>query len=102
VKTNILENTMEMAGELDYDVEAEMELMRTAMNASRITPERIAAMTVNAVERNHLYVIPGLPLRLSWLNARLSPALFYGLSAALARRGWHEPVYRFFARRGWI
>ncbi|RJP26129.1 MAG: SDR family NAD(P)-dependent oxidoreductase [Actinobacteria bacterium] len=102
VKTNILENTLDMAGEIDYDIAAEMELIRTAMDASRITPQDVAAMTVRAVERNRLYVIPGIPLRLSWLNARLSPSLFYGLSALLARRGLHEPVYRFLARRGWI
>jgi len=102
VKTNILENTLEMAGEIDYDIAGEMELLRTAMRASRITPEDIAAMTLKAVERNRLYVIPGLPLRLSWLNARLAPSLFYGLSALLARRGLHEPVYRFLASRGWM
>ena len=72
------------------------------MSASRITPGDIAAMMVRAVEKNRLYVIPGMPLRLSWLNARLAPSLFYGLSAVLASRGWHEPVYRFLARRGWI
>jgi len=102
VKTDILENTLEMAGEIDYDINGEMELLRTAMRASRITPEDIAAMTLKAVERNRLYVIPGLPLRLSWLNARLAPALFYGLSAQLAARGLHEPVYRFLASRGWM
>lgn len=102
VRTNILENTLQMAGEIDYDIAGEMELLRTAMGASRMTPEDIAAMTLAAVERNRLYVIPGLPLRLSWLNARLAPGLFYGLSALLAARGLHEPVYRFMAKRGWI
>ena len=102
VKTNIVDNTLGMVDEVAYDIAGELELMRTAMSASRITPGDIAAMTVKAVERNRLYVIPGIPLRLSWLNARLAPSLFYGLSAVLARRGWHEPVYRFLARRGWI
>jgi NAD(P)-dependent dehydrogenase (short-subunit alcohol dehydrogenase family) len=102
VKTNILENTLEMAGEIDYDIAGEMELLKTAMKASRITPEDIAAMTLRAVERNRLYVIPGVPLRLSWLNARIAPSFFYGLSALLAKRGLHEPIYRFLARRGWM
>ena len=91
-----------MAGEIVYVITGEMELLRAAMKASRITPEDIAAMTLRAVERNRLYVIPGLPLRLSWLSARLAPSLFYGLSALLAARGLHEPVYRFLANRGWI
>ena len=102
VKTDILENTLGMVDEVVYDIASELELLRTAMSASRITPGDIAAMTVRAVEKNRLYVIPGIPLRLSWLNARLAPSLFYGLSAVLASRGWHEPVYRFLARRGWI
>ncbi|MBN2027892.1 MAG: SDR family NAD(P)-dependent oxidoreductase [Actinobacteria bacterium] len=102
VKTDILENTLRMAGEIDYDIAGEMELLKMAMGASRITPEDIAAMTLKAVERNRLYVIPGLPLRLSWLSARLAPSLFYGVSALLAARGLHEPVYRFLARRGWM
>jgi len=102
VETNIIDNTLDMAGEIDYDIADELELLRTAMKASRITPAHIAAMTLKAVERNRLYVTPGIPLRLSWLNARLAPSLFYGLSALLARRGWEKQVYRFLANRGWV
>lgn len=102
VRTKIIETTLGMAGEIDYDIADELELLRTAMNASTITPADVAALTLRAVDRNRLYVIPGIPLHLSWLNARLTPSLFYGLSAALARRGWEKPVYRFLAGRGWM
>jgi len=102
VKTNILDNSLQIAGEIDYDITGEMELLGTAMEASRITPADIAARTVHAVERNRLYVIPGLPLQMSWLNARLAPSLFYGVSAALERRGLLRPVYMYMARKGLI
>jgi uncharacterized membrane protein len=91
-----------VAGEIDYDITGEIKLLRTAMESSRITPADIATRTVHAVEKNRLYVVPGLPLRASWLNARLAPSLFYGLSAALAKRGLHESVYMFMARKGLI
>jgi NAD(P)-dependent dehydrogenase (short-subunit alcohol dehydrogenase family) len=102
VDTAIIENTLEMAGEIDYEIVSEIELLRTAMSASRITPQHVAALTLRAVERNRLYVTPGIPLHLSWLNARLAPELFYAVSAFLARRGLHYPVYRFLAKRGWM
>lgn len=102
VKTNIIDNTLGMAEEIDYDIADEIELLRTAMNASRITPAVVAALTLRAVERNRLYVTPGIPLHLSWLNARLAPSLFYGLSALLAKRGLHKPIYEFLAGKGWM
>jgi NAD(P)-dependent dehydrogenase (short-subunit alcohol dehydrogenase family) len=102
VKTGILDNSLRIAGEIDYDITGEIEVLRTAMEASRITPADIAARTVRAVERNRLYVIPALPLQMSWLNARLAPSLFYGLSAALERRGLLRPIYMYMARKGLI
>jgi NAD(P)-dependent dehydrogenase (short-subunit alcohol dehydrogenase family) len=102
IETAIIENTLEMAGEIEYDIASEIELLRTAMGASRITPQHVAALTLQAVERNRLYVTPGIPLHLSWLNARLAPGLFYAFSALLARRGLQYPVYRFLAKRGWM
>ncbi len=45
---------------------------------------------------------PRPPTAMSWLNARLAPSIFYGLSAALERRGLHMPIYLYMARKGLI
>jgi NAD(P)-dependent dehydrogenase (short-subunit alcohol dehydrogenase family) len=102
VKTAIIDNTLEMAGEIDYDIEHEVKLLKTALDNSRITPEDIAERTLKAVERNRLYVVPGIPLRISWLNSRNVPSLFYGVMAFLTRRGLDKPVFMYAARKGYM
>lgn len=102
VKTSILDNTLEMAGEIDYDIEHEEKLIRTALENSRITPGDVAEKTMKAVEKNHLYVIPGISLQLSWLNSRYLPEFFYKAMAFLTSRGLDKPVFMYAARKGYM
>lgn len=102
VKTAIVDNTLEMAGEIDYDIEHEVKLLKTALDNSRITPEYMAEKTMKAVEKNRLYVVPGIPLHLSWLNSRHVPSLFYGVVAFLTKRGLDKPVFMYAARKGYM
>lgn len=71
-------------------------------SSTRMTAERIADMTLAAVERNRLYVFPQLSSRVLRLNKRLAPAFFHGLSAFLYRRGLFEPVFMRLARWGML
>ena len=101
VKTNILDNTLQAAGGgLDFDIDAEMLLISTAMQNARITPEEVARRAVRAVERNRLYVVPGAGNYITWLNSRLAPGLLYHSLALLHKRGWDQPLFMFFAKRG--
>lgn len=99
-KTNIIKNSLDRVKNLDYDISGEIALLHSAMETSRIKPADIAEMTIRAVEKNRLYVIPGLPLKCSWLSARIAPSAFYGLSAIAARCGLHEKIYKLMAKRG--
>jgi len=102
VKTAILDNTLEMAGEIDYDIEHEEKLIRTALENSRITPGDVAEKTMKAVEKNRLYVVPGISLQLSWLNSRYLPGFFYKAMAFLTRRGLDKPAFMYAARKGYM
>ena len=102
VKTAILENTLEMAGEIDYDIEHELKMLRTALDNSRITPEYVAEKTMSAVDKNRLYVIPGAVLYISWLNSRYMPSFFYRVMAFLTKRGLDKPVFMYAAKKGYI
>jgi NAD(P)-dependent dehydrogenase (short-subunit alcohol dehydrogenase family) len=100
VKTNIIDNSLGMTDGVAYDISYELELLRTAMLNSRITPEELARRTVRAVQRKRLYVVAGAGNYLSWLNARFAPSLFYRNMAFLTRHGWEKPVFAYFARKG--
>jgi NAD(P)-dependent dehydrogenase (short-subunit alcohol dehydrogenase family) len=102
VKTEIVDNTLEMAGKIDYDIEHEVKLLKTALDNSRITPGYVAEKTIKAVGKNRLYVIPGVSLHLSWFNSRYLPSFFYGLMAFLTRRGLDKPVFMYTARKGYM
>jgi NAD(P)-dependent dehydrogenase (short-subunit alcohol dehydrogenase family) len=60
----------------------------------------IAKKLIRAVEKNKLYVVPMTYGKMLWLNKRLTPSLYYNLSAWLNRHGWLKPLYLKLARGG--
>ncbi len=62
--------------------------------------DRIARKLVQAVAKNKLYAVPMFFGRMLWLNKRLTPNLYYNLTAWLNRRGWMKPLYLKLARWG--
>ena len=62
--------------------------------------DRIAKKLVRAVKKNKLYVVPMISGKALWLNKRLTPNLYYNLTAWLNRHGWMKPLYLKLARWG--
>jgi len=65
-----------------------------------LSAEVVAKRVVKAVLRNKCYVLPMFFGKLLWLNKRLTPSLYYNLTAWLNRRGWMKPLYLKLARWG--
>ena len=62
--------------------------------------EVMAKKLIKAVEQDKLFVVPMIYGKLLWLNKRLTPNLYYNLSAWLNRHGWLKPMYLKLARWG--
>ena len=62
--------------------------------------EVMAKKLIKAVEQDKLFVVPMIYGKLLWLNKRLTPSLYYNLSAWLNRHGWLKPMYLKLARWG--
>jgi NAD(P)-dependent dehydrogenase (short-subunit alcohol dehydrogenase family) len=60
----------------------------------------MAKKLIKAVEQDKLFVVPMVYGKLLWLNKRLTPNLYYNLSAWLNRHGWLKPMYLKLARWG--
>lgn len=101
IKTSIVDNTIEAAGDLlDFDVDFEMEMITTAMRNTPMTPEELVRRALRAADRNRLYAVVGAGNYITWLDARLAPNLLYRFLAFLTRRGWERPLFMWFARKG--
>jgi short-subunit dehydrogenase len=75
------------------------EVARTAFEVGH-SADRIAKKLIKAVEKNKFYSLPMFFGNLLWLNKRLTPNLYYNLTAWLNRRGWMKPLYSKLARWG--
>jgi NAD(P)-dependent dehydrogenase (short-subunit alcohol dehydrogenase family) len=75
------------------------EVARTAFQVGH-SADRIARKLIKAIEKNKLYAVPMFFGRMLWLNKRLTPNLYYNLTAWLNRRGWMKPLYLMLSRRG--
>jgi NAD(P)-dependent dehydrogenase (short-subunit alcohol dehydrogenase family) len=71
-----------------------------AFQNGRLTAEQIADMTLKAVRKNRLYLVPQASGKLMWLMKRFSPGLFYGSMAFIMRRQFHEKLFLLLARMG--
>jgi short-subunit dehydrogenase len=75
------------------------EVAKTAFQVGH-SADKIAKKLIKAVEQNKLFVVPMVYGKLLWLNKRLTPNLYYNLSAWLNRHDWLKPLYLKLARRG--
>jgi NAD(P)-dependent dehydrogenase (short-subunit alcohol dehydrogenase family) len=62
--------------------------------------DKIAKKLIKAVAKNKLYVVPMFFGKVLWLNKRLTPNLYYNLSAWLNRHGLLKSFYLMLARWG--
>ena len=62
--------------------------------------DKIAKKLIRAVAKNKLYAVPMFFGKVLWWNKRLTPNLYYNLTAWLNRRGWMKPLYLKLAQWG--
>lgn len=65
-----------------------------------ISAETVAKRTIKAVEKNKLYAIPMIFMKILWLNKRLAPGFYYALPTFLHKHGLMEPLYLKLAQWG--
>ena len=58
-----------------------------------ISAETVAKRTIKAVEKNKLYAIPMIFMKILWINKRLTPGFYYALPTFLHKRGLMQPLY---------
>ncbi|MBN2283412.1 MAG: SDR family NAD(P)-dependent oxidoreductase [Deltaproteobacteria bacterium] len=71
-----------------------------AVENGRMTADEIAERTLRAVEKNKLYVIPHVSIRLLWLIKRLSPTLYCRTMISINRSDRCRALLLEAARRG--
>jgi NAD(P)-dependent dehydrogenase (short-subunit alcohol dehydrogenase family) len=72
------------------------------MDGAKVTSDDIAELVVKAVARNRLYVFPQPFAKLTWIDKRMSPEMFYRLFAFLNKKGWDEPLLKALGKRGMV
>lgn len=77
VKTNVIKN-----GRMRKESLAEAQKM---MDRSGISPNKVAIKTLNALDKNKIYVLPQLDARISWFLKRLSPSTWTKVMGVAAR-----------------
>ena len=81
VRTNLLEK-------MRFTDDFQRHCSTTGMANARWTPEKVAALVLDAVRRDRVYVLPQASAKLIWLFKRISPAAYLGFFAFLMRMGW--------------
>jgi NAD(P)-dependent dehydrogenase (short-subunit alcohol dehydrogenase family) len=101
VPTKIMEHSMQI---LDMDglqaVEWGVALIDTGMECSKINCEDVAAMVIEGVEKDRLFVVTNKGSKGNWRNARMSPEKYYKFLAWLNRKGWLQGFMLWAARHG--
>jgi NAD(P)-dependent dehydrogenase (short-subunit alcohol dehydrogenase family) len=93
IKTNLMET-------MRYTDEFQKQCSVIGVESAKWTPEMIAALVINAVKKNKLYVVPQMAAKLIWISKRISPSAFFGLFAFLMRKGWARKLMLSMARTG--
>jgi NAD(P)-dependent dehydrogenase (short-subunit alcohol dehydrogenase family) len=75
------------------------EVAKTAFQVGH-SADVMAKKLIKAVEQDKLFVVPMIYGKMLWLNKRLTPNLYYNLSAWLNMHGWLKPLYLKLARWG--
>ncbi len=81
IKTNLLSN-------MRYTDEFQRVIANTGFDHARITAGKAAEITVAAMKKNKLYIIPQGPARSAWIFKRISPSLYVGCLSKLMRASW--------------
>jgi NAD(P)-dependent dehydrogenase (short-subunit alcohol dehydrogenase family) len=92
-KTNLLKT-------MRYTDEFQKTFAETAFENGRLSAEKIAEMTVRAVEKNKLYLIPQIVGKVQWVMKRLSPSRYYKNMAFMNRRSSFRELALKMARWG--
>ena len=93
IKTNLMEK-------MRFTDEFQRQCSVAGVENARWTPEMIAALVINAVKKNKLYVVPQMAAKFIWISKRISPSAFFGLFAFLMRKGWARKLMLSMARTG--
>lgn len=92
-KTNLLKT-------MRYQTEFQKELAQTTFDCGRLSAADIAGCVVKAMDKNRLYVVPGVSAKLIWLNKRFSPEWYYRFMAFMLKNKFGEKLFMFLARHG--
>jgi short-subunit dehydrogenase len=85
IKTNLLDK-------MRYTDEYQRFIANTGFDHARITAAKAAEITVNAMKKNRLYIIPQGSAKAVWLWKRFAPALFFACLSKLTRAPWGKKV----------
>lgn len=92
-KTNLLKS-------MRYQTDYQRDLAQATFDHGRLSAADIAGCVMKAMDKNKLYVVPGLNAKLFWLDKRLSPELFYRFIAFTLKNKFGEKLMMFLARHG--
>lgn len=81
IKTKLLDN-------MRYTDEDQRIIANTGFDHARITAAKAAEITVAAMKKNKLYIIPQGPAKAVWLWKRFAPALFFACMSRLTCATW--------------
>lgn len=92
-KTNLLKS-------MRYQNDFQKELAQTTFDRSRLNASDIAGYVMKAMDKNRLYVVPGLNAKLIWLDKRFAPESFYRFIAFTIKNKLSEKLFMFLAQHG--
>lgn len=81
IRTNLLDK-------MRFTDDFQKKCSTTGMANARWTPDMIAALVVDAIRKEKMYVVPQAAAKIFWYSKRLSPSAFFGFLAFLMRMGW--------------
>jgi len=83
-----------------YQTEYQRDLAQTTFDKGRLSAADIAGCAIRAMDKNKLYVVPGMSAKFIWLNKRFSPELYYRFMAFTMKKKFGEKLFMFLARHG--
>lgn len=92
-KTNLLKS-------MRYQNDFQKELAQTTFDRSRLNASDIAGYVMKAMDKNRLYVVPGLNAKFIWLDKRFAPEFFYRFIAFTIKNKLSEKLFMFLAQHG--
>jgi NAD(P)-dependent dehydrogenase (short-subunit alcohol dehydrogenase family) len=72
----------------------------TGVENARVTVDKVAALVIEAVKKDQVYVLPQAAAKVSWIFKRISPSAYLGFFAFLMRVGWGRKFFYHMSRLG--